>query len=55
LNGREKIVEKNGPFSPTFCQIVGLMLPHRSVFTGLLLVAPAKAVAGVPERKKQQE
>ena len=27
------------PFSLTFCQIVALMLPHRSVFAGLLLVA----------------
>jgi len=26
-------------FSLTFCQIVALMLPHRSVFAGLLLVA----------------
>jgi hypothetical protein len=30
---------KNGPFSLTFCQIVALMLPHRSQFEGLLLVA----------------
>ena len=36
LNGREKVVEKNGPFSLTFFQIVALMLPHRSVVTGLL-------------------
>ena len=27
------------PFSLTFSQIVALMLPHRSVFAGLLLVA----------------
>ena len=27
------------PFSLTFCQIVALMLPHRSWFAGLLLVA----------------
>jgi hypothetical protein len=27
LNGREKIVEKNGPFGPLFCQIVALMWP----------------------------
>jgi hypothetical protein len=40
LNGREKVVEKNGPFSLTLCQIVAyLMFPHRSVFAGLLLVA----------------
>jgi hypothetical protein len=39
LNGREKVVAKNGPFSLTFCQIVALMLPHRSVFAGCLLVA----------------
>ena len=26
-------------FSLTFCQIVALVLPHRSVFAGLLLVA----------------
>jgi hypothetical protein len=38
LNGREKVVEKNGPFSLTFCQIVALMLPHRSVFAGCLFV-----------------
>jgi hypothetical protein len=38
LNGREKVVEKNGPFSLTFCQIVALMLPHRSVFAGVLLL-----------------
>jgi hypothetical protein len=36
LNGREKVVEKKGPFSPTFCQIVALMLLHRSVFAGCL-------------------
>jgi hypothetical protein len=28
-----------GPFSLIFCQIVALMLPHRSVFAGCLLVA----------------
>jgi hypothetical protein len=39
LSGREKVVEKNGPFSLLFCQIVALMLPHRSVFAGCLLVA----------------
>ena len=39
LNGREKVVEKNGPFSLVFSQIVALMLPHRSVFAGCLLVA----------------
>jgi hypothetical protein len=39
LNGREKVVAKNGPFSLTFCQIVALMLLHRSVFAGCLLVA----------------
>jgi len=39
LNGREKVVEKNGPFSLLFSQIVALMLPHRSWFAGLLLVA----------------
>jgi hypothetical protein len=35
----EKVVEKNRPFSLVFSQIVALMLPHRSVFAGLLLVA----------------
>src|SRR5574337_479554 len=35
--GREKVVEKNRPFSLTFCRIVALMLPHRSVVTGRLL------------------
>ena len=39
LNGREKVVEKKGPFSLMFSQIVALMFPHRSVFAGLLLVA----------------
>jgi hypothetical protein len=39
LNGREKVVEKNWVFPLLFCQIVALMLPHRSVFAGLLLVA----------------
>ena len=34
-----KVVEKNGPFSLTICQMVALMLPHRSVFAGCLLVA----------------
>ncbi|HMF86070.1 MAG TPA: hypothetical protein VK598_06935 [Nitrospiraceae bacterium] len=34
-----KVVEKYGPFSLTLCQMVALMLPHRSVFVGLLLVA----------------
>jgi hypothetical protein len=29
-------VAKNGPFSLTFCQIVALMLPHRSVVAGRL-------------------
>jgi hypothetical protein len=24
LNGREKVVEKNGPCSPTFCQMVAV-------------------------------
>jgi hypothetical protein len=38
MNGREKVVEKNGPFSLTFCQIVALMLPHRSLFAGGLLL-----------------
>jgi hypothetical protein len=33
-----EVVEKNGPFSLLFCQIVALMLPHRNVFAGLLLV-----------------
>jgi hypothetical protein len=32
LNGREKVFAKNGPFSLAFCQMVALMLPHRSVF-----------------------
>jgi len=36
LNGREKVVAKNGPFSLTFCQMVALMLPHRSVFAGFV-------------------
>ena len=36
LNGREEVVEKNGPFSLRFSQIVALMLPHRSRFAGLL-------------------
>jgi hypothetical protein len=36
LNGREKVVAKNGPFSLTFCQIVALMFPHRSVVAGCL-------------------
>jgi hypothetical protein len=39
LNGREKVMAKKGPFSLAFCQIAALMLPHRSVFAGLLLVA----------------
>jgi hypothetical protein len=30
LNGRENVVPKNGPFSLTFCQMVALILPHRS-------------------------
>jgi hypothetical protein len=34
FNGREKVVEENGPFSLTFCQIVFLRLPHRSVVAG---------------------
>src|SRR5262249_17648537 len=38
LNGREKVVAKNDPFSLTFCQIVALMLPHRSVWVGFLLL-----------------
>ncbi|MFO0733734.1 MAG: hypothetical protein U0361_22805 [Nitrospiraceae bacterium] len=33
--------EKNGPFSLWFRQIVALMLPHRSVCIGLLLVVMA--------------
>ena len=36
LNGREKVVAKNGPFSLTFCQIVAVMLPHRSSVAGRL-------------------
>lgn len=36
LNGREMGVAKNGPFSLTFCQIVVLMLPHRSVVASRL-------------------
>jgi hypothetical protein len=39
LNGREKIAEKNGPFSLVFSKIVALMLPDRSWFAGVLLVA----------------
>jgi hypothetical protein len=31
----------SGPFSLTFCQIVALMFPHRSVPMGLLLVSVA--------------
>jgi hypothetical protein len=31
LNGREKVVAKNGPFSLAFCQIVALMFLHRNV------------------------
>lgn len=27
LNGREKVVAKNGPFSLAFCQIVALLFP----------------------------
>lgn len=34
LNGHEKVVAKNGPFSLTFCQIVALMFPHRNVIAG---------------------
>jgi hypothetical protein len=30
LNGREKVVEKNGPFSLLCYQIVALILPQRS-------------------------
>jgi hypothetical protein len=37
LNGRAKLVAKNGPFSLTFCQIVALILPQRSVLVGLLV------------------
>jgi hypothetical protein len=37
--GGEKVVAKNGPLSLVFCQIVALMLPHRSVFAGCLFVA----------------
>jgi hypothetical protein len=36
LNGREKVVAKNGPFSLVFSQIVALMFPHRSVVAGRL-------------------
>ncbi len=36
MNGREKVVVKNGPFSLIFCQTVALMLPHRSVVAGRL-------------------
>jgi hypothetical protein len=36
LNGREKVVAKNGPFSLAFYQIVALMLPQRSVLAGRL-------------------
>ncbi|MDR4469870.1 MAG: hypothetical protein MRJ68_16495 [Nitrospira sp.] len=36
MNGREKVVAKNGPFSLVFCQIVALMFPHRSVVAGRL-------------------
>lgn len=34
LNGLEVVVAKIGPFSLTFCQIFGLMSPHRSLVTG---------------------
>jgi hypothetical protein len=34
LNGLEVVVAKIGPFSLTFCQIVGLMSPHRSLVAG---------------------
>nr|WP_281722463.1 hypothetical protein [Nitrosomonas nitrosa] len=34
LNGRKKVVAKNGPFSLTFCQIVASMLPQCSVVAG---------------------
>jgi hypothetical protein len=38
-NVRVKFVEKKGPFTLIFCQVVALVFPHRSIFTGLLLVA----------------
>jgi hypothetical protein len=31
LNGRAKVVAKNGPFSLVFCHIVAFMLLQRSV------------------------
>jgi hypothetical protein len=37
--GRYVVVEKKGPFSPMFCQIVALTFPHQSVLAGFLLVA----------------
>jgi hypothetical protein len=37
VNDREKVVEMSGPLSLTFCQIVALILLHRSVLAGLLL------------------
>jgi hypothetical protein len=36
LNGQEKVVAKNDPFSLAFYQIVALMFPHRSVVAGCL-------------------
>jgi len=36
LNSTGKCLEKSGPFSLTFCQIVALMFPHRSVVAGRL-------------------
>jgi hypothetical protein len=57
LNGRENVVAKNGPFSLVFSQIVALMLPHRSVFAGLLLVAivfpPWLKYSGLSHRKRR--
>jgi hypothetical protein len=38
LNGQEKVVAKNDPFSLAFYQIVALMFPHRSVVAGRLEV-----------------
>ena len=39
LEWAENVATKKGPFSLSFCQIVALMFPHRSVFVGLLLPA----------------
>lgn len=58
-------MEKNGPFSLTFCQIVALMFPHRSVALDVWTIGwlsvrrlpaePRTVVRRLPDKRKSDD